>query len=150
MVHLLSDRSGQGAHIFAAIFFSSHFYHLLFCTSSSASVALNRLPFPLCFLIVHSLVILPDITPAVTVDVMGDFLSLTWARKEKSSPSRAMAKMIRGRGNMDPNRLGGGGGGGKTSDWGERCRCSVKEDSKEVRRAEWKHQAEAAAGVTGC
>lgn len=40
------------------------------------------------------------------MDVMGDFLSLTWDRKENSRPSRAMAKMIRGRGNMEPNRLG--------------------------------------------
>lgn len=50
--------------------------------------------------------ILPDITPAVTVDVTGDFLSLIRARKEKRRPSRAMAKMIRGRGNMEPSRLG--------------------------------------------
>lgn len=49
--------------------------------------------------------ILPDMTPAVTVAVIGDFLSLTWDRKEKSRPSRAMAKMIRGRGNMEPSRL---------------------------------------------
>lgn len=54
----------------------------------------------------HSLSVLPDITPAATVDVMGDFLSLMRARKEKSRPSRAIAKMIRGRGNMEPNRLG--------------------------------------------
>lgn len=43
--------------------------------------------------------------PAAMVDVMGDFLSLMWDRKEKRRPSRAMAKMIRGRGNMEPNRL---------------------------------------------
>ena len=50
---------------------------------------------------------LPDITPAVTVDITGDFLSLIRARKEKSMPSLAMAKMIRGKGNMEPSRLGG-------------------------------------------
>lgn len=44
-------------------------------------------------------------TPAAKVDVMGAFLSLTWAKKEKSRPSRDMAKMMRGRGNMEPNRL---------------------------------------------
>lgn len=52
------------------------------------------------------MLILPDITPAVTVDVIGDFLSLMWAKKENSRPSRAMAKIIRGRGNIEPNRLG--------------------------------------------
>lgn len=51
------------------------------------------------------LCLLPDIMPAAMVDVMGDFLSLMWDRKEKRRPSRAMAKMIRGRGNMEPNRL---------------------------------------------
>lgn len=54
----------------------------------------------------RSIFVLPDITPAATVEVMGAFLLLTRARKEKSRPSRAMAKMIRGRGNMEPNRLG--------------------------------------------
>lgn len=49
--------------------------------------------------------VLPDMTPAAMVDVMGDFLSLMWDRKEKRRPSRAMAKIIRGRGNMEPNRL---------------------------------------------
>lgn len=53
----------------------------------------------------NCLSVLPDITPAAMVDVMGDFLSLMWDRKEKRRPSRAMAKMIRGRGNMEPNRL---------------------------------------------
>lgn len=50
--------------------------------------------------------ILPAIAPAATVDVTGDFLSLMLAKKEKSRPSCAMARMIRGRGNMEPNRLG--------------------------------------------
>lgn len=45
-------------------------------------------------------------TPAAMVDMMGVFLSLTRARNEKSRPSRAMAKIIRGRGNMEPSRLG--------------------------------------------
>lgn len=60
----------------------------------------------LCLLNINPLFNLPDIIPAATVDVMGDFLSLTRARNEKSRPSRAMAKMIRGRGNMEPSRLG--------------------------------------------
>lgn len=36
---------------------------------------------------------------------MGVFLSLTRARNEKSRPSRAIAKIIRGSGNMEPRRL---------------------------------------------
>ena len=44
--------------------------------------------------------------PAAMVDMMGVLLSLTRARYEKSRPSRAMAKIIRGRGNMEPSRLG--------------------------------------------
>lgn len=63
------------------------------------------------------------------MEVTGDFLSLTRARKEKSRPSRAMAKMIRGRGNMEPNRLGVGGWvgcGGKRQIGDGSCRCRVK------------------------
>lgn len=67
-------------------------------------VSLNRCLFPDG---PRSASILPDISPATTVDVTGDFLSLIRARKEKSRPSRAMAKMIRGSGNMEPSRLGG-------------------------------------------
>lgn len=52
---------------------------------------------------------LPDIRPATKVEMMGVFLALTRARKEKSRPSRAIAKIIRGRGNMEPRRLTGGG-----------------------------------------
>lgn len=66
----------------------------------------HKPPFSLSLRISHSLLVLPDITPAVTVAFMGDFLSLMWARKEKSRPSRAMAKIIRGRGNIEPKRLG--------------------------------------------
>lgn len=36
---------------------------------------------------------------------MGVFLSLTRARNEKSRPSRAIAKIMRGSGNMEPRRL---------------------------------------------
>jgi hypothetical protein len=43
--------------------------------------------------------------PDAMVELIGDFLSLTLARKEKRRPSRAMAKIIRGRGNMEPRRL---------------------------------------------
>lgn len=72
------------------------------------------------------------------MEVMGDFLSLTRARKEKSRPSRAMAKMIRGRGNMEPSRLGGRGSvGRKTSDWDDSCGCRVGEqgERKNLRRS---------------
>lgn len=75
----------------------------------------------------HSLSVLPDITPAATVDVMGDFLSLMRARKEKSRPSRAIAKMIRGRGNMEPNRLGAS-WGEETSNGDDSCRGTRREE----------------------
>lgn len=52
---------------------------------------------------------LPDSSPATTVATMGVFLSLTRARSEKSRPSRAIAKIMRGRGNMEPRRLTAGG-----------------------------------------
>lgn len=58
---------------------------------------------------------------------MGDFLSLMRARKEKSRPSRAMAKMIRGRGNMEPNKLGAS-MGRKTSDGDDSCRGTRGEE----------------------
>lgn len=48
---------------------------------------------------------LPDKSPAIMVEMMGVFLSLTRARNEKSRPSRAIAKIIRGSGNMEPRRL---------------------------------------------
>jgi len=75
------------------------------------------------------------------VDVMGDFLLLTWDRKEKSRPSRAMAKMIRGRGNMEPNRLGEEAWGGKHQLGTTVCRGTGRgtrgnEAWKEVRREE--------------
>lgn len=73
--------------------------------------------------------------------VKGDFLSLTRDRKEKSRPSRAMAKMMRGSGNMEPNRLGRRwvgeehqvgttviGGGGKVGEdrWKEVSRVEIR------------------------
>lgn len=61
---------------------------------------------------------------------MGDFLSLTRARKEKSRPSRAMAKMIRGRGNMEPSRLGAS-VGRKTSNGDESCTETRGEDESQ-------------------
>lgn len=39
------------------------------------------------------------------VAMTGDFLSLTRDRKVKIRPSLAMAKIMRGSGNMDPSRL---------------------------------------------
>lgn len=62
---------------------------------------------------------------------MGDFLSLTRARKEKSRPSRAMAKMIRGRGNMEPSRLGAS-VGRKTSNGDESCTGTRRRGWKSV------------------
>ena len=47
----------------------------------------------------------PDKSPATKVEKMGVFLSLTRARHEKSRPSRAIAKIMRGSGNMEPRRL---------------------------------------------
>lgn len=54
----------------------------------------------------HSYV--PDKSPATKVETMGVFLSLTRARNEKSRPSRAIAKIMRGSGNMEPRRLSQG------------------------------------------
>lgn len=50
-----------------------------------------------------------------------------------------MAKMIRGRGNMEPNRLWGGCGGRETSDWGwdgGRYRVEEQGERKSMKRSE--------------
>lgn len=60
-----------------------------------------------CCLWLH-LSYLPDKSPATKVEMIGVFLALTRARNEKSRPSRAIAKIMRGSGNMEPRRLSQG------------------------------------------
>lgn len=67
-------------------------------SNKSSPLKLNT-AFPQCPLL------LPAMTPEARVDTTGVFFSLTRARNEKSRPSLAMAKIIRGRGNKDPKRL---------------------------------------------
>lgn len=49
---------------------------------------------------------LPAVVPAAIVAATGDWRLLTLDINLNRMPSRAMAKRMRGRGNMQPNRLG--------------------------------------------
>lgn len=49
--------------------------------------------------------ILPAVVPAAIVAATGDWRLLTLDINLNRMPSRAMAKRMRGRGNMQPNRL---------------------------------------------
>lgn len=49
---------------------------------------------------------LPAVVPAAMVAATGDWRLLTLDINLNRIPSRAMAKRMRGRGNMEPNRLG--------------------------------------------